>query len=458
MRTKEDIKKVAICLVMLIFSTMSVSAQTEFAWSSNADWTQEGDGITLTKTGCTVSVDQAEGTTTPVVNAAKLDLRAYAKNTMTITATAGIQFTEIVFTISAQGKKRLGQVAVDKGAVTYAEDYSTVTWSGEATNQLTITIGDYANYGTDGESKAQQFCVDSPILISTSMADGTIPFADSAVKALCVANWDANGDGELSYAEAAAVKKIGTVFRLNTEITTFDELQYFTGLKSINYQMFLRCTSLTSVKIPESVTEIGSQSFYNCSNLTFVNIPEGVTSIYQEAFGGCRSLTSIIIPKSVTEIDKRAFSGCTNLTSFAIPENVTSIGESAFYGCKSLISVNIPESVTEIGINPFASCSGLKQIMVEGGNMKYDSRDNCNAIIETASNTLIAGCDNTTIPNSVITIGKNAFVGCTQTSVSIPNSVTYIGSFAFNNCIYLTSVNIPNRLISIGEKAFQSCI
>ena len=139
-----------------------------------------------------------------------------------------------------------------------------------------------------------------------------------------------------------------------------------------------------------------------------------------------------------------------------ISDGVTSIGNYAFYKCSGLTSVTIPNSVTSIGENAFRDCSGLASISVDSGNKKYDSRDNCNAIIETASNTLIAGCNNTVIPNSVTSIGSEAFSGCSGlTSVTIPNSVTSIGFFAFANCSSLTSVTIGSGVTSIGGSAFE---
>ena len=162
---------------------------------------------------------------------------------------------------------------------------------------------------------------------------------------------------------------------------------------------------------------------------------------------------------SVTSIGNYAFSGCSGLTSVIIPSSVTSIGEDAFLGCSSLTSVIIPNSVTSIGRSAFQGCSSLTSIVVESGNPVYDSRENCNAIIETSSNELIVGCKNTFIPNSVATIGNSAFESCSSmTSIRIPNSVMSIDSYAFHGCRSLTSINIPNSVISIGEYTFSSCI
>lgn len=162
---------------------------------------------------------------------------------------------------------------------------------------------------------------------------------------------------------------------------------------------------------------------------------------------------------SVTSIGMQAFSGCIGLTGeLLIPNSVTSIGQDAFWGCSGLTSVTIPNSVTFIGNYAFYHCSGLESMVVAAGNSTYDSRDNCNAIIETATNTLVAGCKTTTIPNSVTSIGYSAFENCSGlTSVTIPNSVTSIGEYAFKDCSGLTSVTIGNSVTNLDLYAFQNC-
>ena len=207
------------------------------------------------------------------------------------------------------------------------------------------------------------------------------------------------------------------------------------SVTSIGNEAFEDCGGLTSVTIPNSVTSIGYGAFSGCSGLTSVTIGNGVTSIVDYAFYGCSGLTSITIPNSVTSIGIFAFSGCSSLTSVTIPNSVTSIGDGAFEYCSGLTSVTIPNSVTSI-CGAFDGCSSLTSVTVEEGNAVYDSRDNCNAIIETATNTLIIGCQNTIIPNSVTSIGDGAFSRCTGlTSITIPNSVTNIGNYAFSYCI-----------------------
>lgn len=183
-----------------------------------------------------------------------------------------------------------------------------------------------------------------------------------------------------------------------------------------------------------------------------------VTSIGNDAFSLCPNLTSISIPNTVTSIGESAFFHCTGLTSITIPNSVISIGKWGFAGCTGLTSIIIPRSVKIIGDIGFTGCSGLETIIVESGNTEYDSRGNCNAIIETATNTLIQGCKKTIIPGSVENIGNSAFSGCTDLkNIVIPNSVKFIGSKAFWGCSNLMSVKIPNSVISIAEFAFYEC-
>ena len=187
-----------------------------------------------------------------------------------------------------------------------------------------------------------------------------------------------------------------------------------------------------------------------------------VTGYNQAFFKGAANIISKLKYNNqimnVVGIDGYAFSFCSSLTSVTIPNSITDLGSCAFFGCSRLTSVTIPNSVTILGDTPFQCCNGLTSIIVGRGNTVYDSRDNCNAIIETKTNSLITGCKNSTIPNSVTSIGPCAFQWCGGlTSVTIPSSVTKIDERAFASCDSLTSVTIPSSVTSIDESAFQGC-
>lgn len=275
--------------------------------------------------------------------------------------------------------------------------------------------------------------------------DYNISFASPAVKTLCIANWDTNSDGELSLSEAAAVTSIGTVFRYNTNITSFDELQYFTGLISIGREAFNYCSNLTSIIIPGNVSSILGNIIQGCSSLSSVKVNEN--NSHYDSRDNCNAI--------IETSNNTLIGGCMNTI---IPNTVVAIGDAAFNGCKKLNSINIPSNITNIGSAVFNACSGLNYIKVEDGNSVYDSRDNCNAIIRTSNNTLIAGSNNSTIPEGIKFIKEYAFsYRSGLKSIVIPNSVIYIEDGAFMSCSGLSSIIIPEGVTSVSSSSFYGC-
>lgn len=211
----------------------------------------------------------------------------------------------------------------------------------------------------------------------------------------------------------------------------------------------------TEFIIKEETLKIADYAFQSCNGLTSVVIPNSVYDIGMGAFSFCFNLKSVNIPNGVTSINGSTFSFCESLSSITIPSSVTSIGPDAFWYCKSLTSIIIHKSVKFIDDIAFSGCDGLTSIVVEEGNSVYDSRNNCNAIIETASNTIIAACGTTLIPNTVTKIGNSAFRGLRSLyALEIPKSVTEIGDCAFFDC-GLLSLTIPNSVTKIGDNAFR---
>lgn len=289
--------------------------------------------------------------------------------------------------------------------------------------------------------------------------EGNIEFADGNVKTICVNHWDTDGDGELSYAEAAAVTSIPyNVFGGNTTITSFDEFRYFTSVTSM-YNPFEGCTGLASIEIPSGVTSIEGAAFYG-TNLTSIVIPRGVTSLTNTAFMNCPSLASIVVAEGNPNYDSRdncnaiiekdkysntyhtLIVGGTNTT---IPSSVWYIGSFAFYGRTGLTSIEIPGTVQEMGPGTFTGCTGLTNIIFGSGFSAfcqgYDFQ-NC------------TGLTSIEIPSSVTEIGPGEFSGCTGlTSIEIPNSVSKIYDSAFEGCTGLTSIQVNPTTPPSGRRS-----
>lgn len=208
--------------------------------------------------------------------------------------------------------------------------------------------------------------------------------------------------------------------------------------------------------LPNSITSIGYRAFYNCTGLTSIVIPNTVTNISNNTFEECTSLSSITFSDNIIEIGYMSFSNCTSLNSITLPDNIISISNDAFEN-SSIVSIVIPSKTTMISDNPFTYCKSLSKIEVNENNTMFDSRNNCNAIIESSTNKLICGCKNTVIPNDVTSIGNYSFIGSELQSIIIPDSITTISASAFYNCNSLYSISLSKNLRTIEMYAFYNC-
>ena len=273
-----------------------------------------------------------------------------------------------------------------------------------------------------------------------------ITFADANVETICVQNWDQDGDGYLDKIEAASVTDLGTAFLGKTQITSFNELSYFTGLTTIRNQAFSGCTSLTAIAIPSNVKTIGDNAFAGCSSLPTVVLPTSLTAIGNYAFSGCSSLPTVVLPTSLTAIGKYAFSGCSSLATITSLNNVTTIGASAFANCTSLVSVSV--NAATVGSNTFSGCTNLSEVTFGSkvADIKEGAFKNCTKL------TTIS------IPGAVVSINSNCFEGCTAlNTVTLHQGTKYLLPSAFKGCYNLQTITLPDGLLSIGESAFHTC-
>ena len=227
-----------------------------------------------------------------------------------------------------------------------------------------------------------------------------IQFADPIAKYACVEKFDTNGDGEVSYEEAAAATSLYGLFKDWNTVTHFDEIKYFTGVTTTD-GVFTGLAKLESITIPNFITALGT--FQNCSSLMSVVLPSGLNSLPSSCFRGCSALTDVAIPSAITSIPPYCFDGCSALAGIDLPAGVKTIGNNAFSGCFSISSIDFPSTLSSIGSSAFADCTSL-------------------------------------------------------TAVVLPSDMTAIPKGLFSNCTALKTITWPSALQSVGDSAFYGCV
>ena len=255
-------------------------------------------------------------------------------------------------------------------------------------------------------------------------SNNNIKFADDYVKTICVNQWDTDGNGKLSYEEAAAVTSIDNRFR-NTNITSFDEFQYFTGVTIIYREAFNNCLKLSSIILPEGIEEIGPGAFGGCVELESIDIPDGVSYISPKGvFEGCNKLPVV---DGIRYADTYAIEVVGKAQdSYSLREGTQMVANGVLYGMAyNTGCITIPEIIEEVENSVFSHCSPLKTV---------------------------------DMPGVVKSIGKFAFDGCENlTNVTLSDSLESIGDFSFRECAKLTSITIPASVKTIGAWAFFDC-
>ena len=294
-----------------------------------------------------------------------------------------------------------------------------------------------------------------------------IRFADNAVKNICATNW---GDGTgITREQAAAVTTLGDKFRGNSNITSFDEFELFTGVTVIDTNLFYGTANLESIVLPEFAKTINAQAFYLCSSLSTCSGISNIASIgsyaFQKcaldgtldisnckmleagAFYFCQQLEKVILSDNIVQIKNDTFRDCINLESINIPANTTTIGRFSFSNCRRLETVDL-SNVSEIQESAFSGCSSLVSL----GEIKN---------IKTLGNNVFNGC--TSIQgmldfSNCTTMGTYVFERCNRiTHLMLSDELGTIPRILIRNCTALESINIPSKVTLIGEQAFSGC-
>lgn len=359
-----------------------------------------------------------------------------------------------------EGQKTITLTAPNGGIFETGKWYYIVALPGSLSNGFKMTFNTATQYATLKSSGSK--AIKRGIFGSLADADedliykdkeggdpqtDNIEFADLAAKYACVAKYDSNGDGEVSYEEAEAATSFSGLFDNWKGVVSFDEIRYFRNVHSLNW-VFYGCNKLVSITIPETITDLGNYAFSGCSSLNSIVLPPGITAIGVATFSDCSSLTSVALPSGITTIGDYSFRNCSLLDSVEIPSTVSSIGKYAFSNCYSLSSLEFPVQLKTIGQYAFSNCNSLKQAIIPEG-------------VTSLGSYVFKGCRSLTsanIPSGINSIPEYCFLDCNSlTSVSIPSGVTSVGNFAFSG-VKMWKLELPSSITSLGNSCFGKIV
>ena len=357
-----------------------------------------------------------------------------------------------------EGQKTITLTAPNNGTFETGEWYYIVALPGTLSNGFKMTFNTDTQYATLKSSGAKTIKrgifgslaeVDEGLIFiekggSEPDPNDVIQFKDPIAKYACVAKYDTNHDGEVSYAEAAAATSFSGLFTDWNTVTEFDEICYFTSVTSTQ-NVFNGLSHLKHITIPDNITTLGT--FQNCAALDTVTLPAALNSIPTYCFDGCSSLKSVTLPTEITSIPNYAFRGCAALETLEVPSTITSVGQYAFSGCTVLTGIDMPSGFKTIGNYAFQNCQAIVSVgfpasLTSIGQYAYSG---------------CTGLTSVTIGNGV-SLGQYAFSGCSSlASVVLPEDMTAIPAYCFKGCTKLASITWPTALTTIGNNAFANC-
>ncbi len=276
---------------------------------------------------------------------------------------------------------------------------------------------------------------------------GLIDFEDEETKRICVRHFDRDGDGELSYDEAAQVTAIENTCFLSSSITRFNELKYFTGLHQLDGNAFLYCRDLEAITLPPELWHLGSGAFAFCPSLREIDISQCTGTIGTGIFRGDKQLQRVVWPPSQRHIPSFTFQDCTSLVEMPRSSAKLIIDEGAFMGCTSLRHIDF-HSIQQVGNWVFSDCTSLAAVDLSqySGSFSTGMFEGCSFLQWVA------------MGDNVSAIPASMFFGCASLhEITFPTALRQVSAYAFYGCSSLEDIDLPKNVTSIGENAFGGC-